>query len=142
MKANELRIGNLGKNIHDEIYECHAITRFTQHFKGVDKKEAREENDTLNTFIFPIPLTEEWLEKLGLIQLSSWCGNDGDWYRSFGENTNNSERFSIDVNTHNKEFCFDYEMGGLGEVSVVVKHVHQLQNLYFALTGEELVLKD
>jgi hypothetical protein len=30
----------------------------------------------------------------------------------------------------------------LNGVKLILKHVHQLQNLYFALTGEELTIKE
>ena len=48
-----------------------------------------------------------------------------------------------------KDYYYDFEHNDFvisvsyeeGEVSVNIKHVHQLQNLYFALTGEELILE-
>lgn len=43
---------------------------------------------------------------------------------------------SITVN-ENCTHCFTD-----GTFAAEIKHVHQLQNLYFALTGEELTLKD
>ena len=61
----------------------------------------------------PIPLTEEWLLKFGFI----W---DGD----------------IKIL---KGYLNDY-VDGNGEARL--KYVHQLQNLYFALTGEELKPND
>ena len=74
----------------------------------------------------PIPLTKEWLLKFG-----------------------------FNANRYNDEFelyplMFDCEYTDHGEwnisydghpLSTEVKYVHQLQNLYFALTGEELTLK-
>lgn len=57
-----------------------------------------------------IPLTEEWLNKLGVKQIAM-----------------------------NK---FKHISSGLDlECSYELKYVHQLQNLYFALTGKELQLK-
>lgn len=66
----------------------------------------------------PIPLTEEWLLKFGFkIERQYECdfASIGVFTISFGEN-------------------FFYEYTNL-------KYVHQLQNLYFALTNEELTLK-
>jgi hypothetical protein len=69
----------------------------------------------------PIPLTEEWLERFGAKSdvVSSMFGL-GNW---ISINLSNDGDFWIENIT--------------GEV-VVIKYVHQLQNLYFALTGEEL----
>tara|TARA_R110002111_G_scaffold117530_1_gene179658 strand:- start:1308 stop:1625 length:318 start_codon:yes stop_codon:yes gene_type:complete len=66
----------------------------------------------------PIPLTEEWLVKFG---------------------------FSL----QSKEMYFNYgmsiwkcnEMFICNKNGMIIKHVHQLQNLYFALTNEELTIK-
>lgn len=70
----------------------------------------------------PIPLTEEWLIKFGfegnIIAVNDlWIEHDGDvgYYLA--------DDHSIGVG-------MDY-----------IKYVHQLQNLYFALTGEELTIK-
>jgi len=68
----------------------------------------------------PIPLTEEWLDKFGFVK--------------------NNHRYSI-----NNFVIANY--GGVWGVDISddlgtnLKHVHQLQNLYFALTGEELTIK-
>ena len=80
--------------------------------------------------IVPIPLTEEWLVKFGktdrgiMVQSSNYP--DGDLY--------------IDCDDTGKGYylwnCSEgYRFGK------VLKYVHQLQNLYFALTNEELKLK-
>lgn len=70
----------------------------------------------------PIPLTPEILEKCGFGNGNSEKANVDLWNKYWiGD-------FELD---NNKE-CFDYE----GKVSI--KYLHQLQNLYFALTGEEL----
>lgn len=69
----------------------------------------------------PIPLTEEWLKRFGFEKdATDW------WY--IGE--------SIGLKRYNDETFKAYVP------NVDVKHVHQLQNLYFALTGEELELKE
>ena len=72
--------------------------------------------------LYPIPITEEWLIKVGA---EEWPHKK---YRKFKigmlmiGSTNNMETFSI-VNLNMKHF----------------KYEHQLQNLYHALTGEELI---
>lgn len=71
-------------------------------------------------FIFePIPLTEEWLLKFWFEKLNS------AWY-GYG---------NLKLN-----ISFDADWGG-NWLGVRSKHVHKLQNLYFALTGEELTIQ-
>jgi hypothetical protein len=84
--------------------------------------------------IKPIPLTEEWLLKFGF------------------EKNENSIYFLQMSSNHYLYFNLDTNKGGLAtedtddsyEVIITDKlnEIHQLQNLYFALTGEELELKD
>ena len=70
----------------------------------------------------PIPLTEEWLVKFGFENIdTNENGGDNYWYLSKGDFMLDRSFQSLQMNTG-----FDLE------------HVHQLQNLYFALTGEEL----
>lgn len=66
----------------------------------------------------PIPLTEEWLEKFGFKPFVK------DWQRK-----------GIIIHTRKRGFV-------LRKSVPIIKHVHQLQNLYFALTGEELTIKE
>jgi len=73
--------------------------------------------------IEPIQVTEEWLLKFGFKHIKD------NWYNIFSnENTFNvylftDKRFRIEI--VNQSIC-------------VLNHVHQLQNLYFALTNKEL----
>ena len=68
----------------------------------------------------PITLTEEWLLKFGAIKYE--FDHKASQYRI------DNMLFVIRENTF-----FDYGTG------VKLQYVHELQNLYFALTGEELV---
>ena len=72
----------------------------------------------------PIPLTESWLLNLGFIQ----------------------ERgvMSYVVDDHNDiKICFEYLSGfyRLYPYTYHIKYVHQLQNLFFSLSGTELSYK-
>ena len=69
----------------------------------------------------PIPLTEEWLVKFGFNKLEGW---DDMYYFQIGD-------FQI----------YEYNVSGYEFDDFGIKHVHQLQNLYFALTNEELTIK-
>lgn len=70
----------------------------------------------------PIPLTEEILLK---------CGSCLD--RAYYILTPVEMRYSY----KRKEFCVFFNT----EVICCIKYLHQLQNLYFALTGKELEVK-
>ena len=118
IEANELRIGNWINDIFDiknpvvrqiELDDFTAIANYQR--SGVKP-----------LFLKPILLTPQVLEK---------CGFKRDWH---GYALDNIYSLSFSV-TKNGEFlaCF-----GDKTVGVIVKHLHQLQNLYFALTGEEL----
>lgn len=71
--------------------------------------------------IYPIPITEEWLIKLGFHEVLGV-------YAIYGKELN------IKLNTGYWDAYFK------GKYVCVIKHVHQLQNLYFALTGQELFI--
>ena len=117
MKANELRIGNLVLN-DDSIEE---VT--LQHLDLLVHD---------NTYFKPIPLTEEWLLKFGFENLGE-----------IKEVSNRYVLFNVIDGTSNFEL---YEYGNeydacIDDNSIYIhelKYVHQLQNLYFALTGKEL----
>lgn len=66
-----------------------------------------------------IPLTEEWLRKFGFEKLQETYFN-GD--------------FELDITDAGFLFSETY-------IKVSCKYVHQLQNIYFALTGKELEVK-
>jgi hypothetical protein len=73
----------------------------------------------------PIPLTEEWLLNLGLTDLKR----------------KNEKHFKFN------DFVYVLDYGCVTYNGVIIsrqdiKYVHQLQNLYFALTGEELILNE
>lgn len=116
MKATELRIGNFIQ-INGEVYETLAIT-----IASIDKFKIDFE---------PIPLTEEWLEKLGFWSKYksnhlkwSFYGFDIDQISDEDENGNEIPQEQI------FHYAYQYD----------IKYVHQLQNLYFALTGKELTI--
>lgn len=75
----------------------------------------------------PIPLTEEWLVKFGFEK-------NGDWVQ-----LNFSPRMGIRYYNGNSAECdIIQDDNYIAFKSGHIKHVHQLQNLYFALTQKEL----
>lgn len=83
--------------------------------------------------LHPIPLTEEWLVKFGFERTEDEIHGEITW------------DYQRDIDSH--ECWAEWnERGQLEGVIVdcvnrLIKYVHELQNLYFALTGEELELK-
>lgn len=75
----------------------------------------------------PIPLTEEWLLRLGF-------GKCSDIFEDWPEYEKGFDIGKSITLSHDFE-CYQ------GIYSQKINYVHQLQNLYFALTGQELELK-
>lgn len=115
MKAQELRIGNWveGEYGSTEPFQVDANDISKVYYGGYE--------------LDPIPLTEEWLLTFGFekpahswicdkFHLSEWDDYPLNWCVALNKNN------AILVDK--------------------LKYVHQLQNLYFALTGEELEIKE
>lgn len=77
----------------------------------------------------PIPLTEEWLVKF-------WFRNEIGIFILISELPNS--RFFIHYNNGVFAFAFGEKQNQIIEV----KYIHSLQNLYKAITGKELQLKE
>lgn len=79
----------------------------------------------------PIILNEEWLLKLGFTKYStgSWCKNL----------KNDDSYLAIDVKYGNGTWLNINQEGQENTIKLIhIKNVHELQNLYYALTGVEL----
>lgn len=130
MKATELRIGNfvlLDNPMHrpresGEIHKVVGISEKSAHIMRINDNLMEDYYGQFYKFIKPIPLTEEWLLNFGFEKKSgSEFKNDRFIYR-FKQRDLIIEGFEYD---YNGILCYP-------------EYVHQLQNLYFALTGEEL----
>lgn len=121
MKANELRIGNYIEFNNSIDVKIIAINiEFISFWKDDNFNFIFNSKNQFN----PIPLTEEWLLKFGFnndIKINLYQFQDLSivWP---------SENFFL--NTWKDELVYGVEK---------IKYVHQLQNLYFALTGDELI---
>ena len=125
MKANELRIGN--------YYDNNGVPKL------VSPSTIEEVWDAERTWCKPIPLTEEWLLKFGFEK-----GNN-NWFRLYFNYDNLADSDCLTYNINSKMLCLESfydgeKKGSIQLLSLGEKHVHQLQNLYFALTGEELII--
>ena len=130
MEVQELRIGNLVN--HEQT--THVIKSIggsrvsSVWIRGTDK-------DVYNSsikHIKPIPLTAEWLVRFGFERKDKIVNEDVYIKGSLGIFPD------YNIVVYYVETCKD----GSHTIPIVLKHVHQLQNFYFALTGEELVLTD
>ena len=118
IKANELRLGNL-------VFKEGVI-----HPIGFYDFENNGSNFIIDEYK-PIPLTEEILLKC--TERNYRYGYDGLMFEFYVVKyfflsickTNNGKLFTLDI----------------GEEQIELKYIHQLQNLYFALTGEELKIE-
>jgi hypothetical protein len=143
MKASELRIGNfvtLSEKQRQELWynQIHAQKEFfvvkTIYSDNDISIEVDDEIiDISENDVEPIPLTEEWLLKFGFIK-----------------EYNDDERENRDcfyLNNSDDSFYINYDISyngwylGASTYGFLksFEHVHQLQNLYFALTNTELI---
>lgn len=142
MKATELRIGNWVKNKHrTEPYQV--WPQFFAQCFFTDKHPYDLTKEL--SFVEPIPLTEEWLVKLGFFKSPISYEIDISVFPQL-------EYKTLGVDIHKGIFIRQGDIEESRILDDVVSvwnidvqgpiHVHQLQNLYFALTGEELTPKD
>ena len=136
MKANELRIGNLV-----ECFGIREVISIKEH-----KIKVRNESEKGHFIIEwcpidssslkPITLTEEILAKLGFIEVKHF------WHelKYFTDCEEYAECFLISYNVKSKRLGIndpesDSDIFYTGKK---IKHLHELQNLYFSLTKNEL----
>jgi hypothetical protein len=112
MEASELRIGNYVFGLNPENHSKKEVDTIATIYKYGWVTLGGKEG------IEPIPLTDDWLRKFG--------------FKKVAENDFILGKFSL-------YYVLYYD--GYRVSEIIPKYVHQLQNLYFALTGEELTLK-
>jgi len=118
MKATELRIGNW---VHHKNKGDFQIKK--SHFISI-----------VLLFSKPIPLTDEWLIKFGF-EFNEVCDS---LQHSIGENF---KWFHYDLASATVTMQ-EMDDGELFHLTEHINYVHQLQNLYFALSGEELIISE
>ena len=132
MDSKDLRIGNI---LQEKKYKTpQRINEFFGLFTvEVDSPYFDYETDDCHTpclgNLEPIPLTQEWLLKFGFEEDS--C----NYYKII---ENQEAVLYIDKLDATFAYGYPYECSG-GDLKL--KHVHQLQNLYYALTKKELTIK-
>ena len=124
MKANELRIGNLVNYNEGGIFKVIGIYEF-----GLDVEDNIEATYMEYENFHPISLTEERLLKFG--------------FSIINENSAGKEYGYVIDGVYSSALTFIHwkttkNAGKFFRGDLQLKYVHQLQNLYFALTGQEL----
>ena len=149
MEANEIRIGNY-VNLYDDFNAQVTGMTNTGDVWCVENPKNKECAWVISK-IEPIPLTEEWLLNFGF---DNW-GLGTQWINQFEsyvryvlhnvlDGTSNFELHYVHSTygdmPHNQYIisCDEDDRLNWGEEII---HVHQLQNLYHALTGNELTTK-
>ena len=131
MEARELRIGNWVFDSNNSI-EREIQNIFTpQELWEIEELKAMQ----------PIPLTEEWLLKFGFESYSTHVN-----YNELQiKNKKPNKHIVVRLGIQNKYFSvFNHSECDFTELQFIrqLDFVHQLQNLYFALTGEELTINE
>jgi hypothetical protein len=123
MNASELRIGNLIRNNKTgQVYPVDGTFIMEVERWGIDDLMTNPPKP----IFAPIQITEEWLFKFGFDQSFEDVENSNSYYFLSPDGIGG---FHVYRDNEAKE-CIG-----------VVYYVHQLQNLYFALTSEELTIK-
>lgn len=119
MKASDLRIGN--------YYDCNG------QIEVVNPNTITDVWESERTWCKPIPLSEDWLIRFGFKKekVSSYGGADM-WQ-------------GMSAYSYNGEWLFrGSPKSGLklvGYFNSDIRYVHQLQNIFLALTGKELTIE-
>ena len=120
MKENEVRSGNL-------VQVCLFNASLESSYREYDPVWYKEIGE-----FKPIPLTEEWLVKFGFSKAtddSFELNLDNMWSKIV---IKDDMSFGIEEINGGGSVCFENDR---------LDYIHRLQNLYFALTGEELTIK-
>lgn len=125
-KASELRIGNLIINTFKKTngfpdYIDRVVSLAAYGEINVWSEPINKENGGSKCMMFEgVPLTKEWLLRFGFKFMSMTIDSPATWIK---------DQIQL-KQTESKDIIFH---------GLQIKHVHQLQNLYFALTGKELL---
>jgi hypothetical protein len=131
MQSKDLRIGNYVNYIGGGTFKVTGIHEF-----GLDVEDDIESTYMEYEYFEPIKLTEDWMINFGM---------------EYTDGFSNSRKLYVKKHEHDVSHITYSEKEGMLRLSngqqkgttliPHIKYVHQLQNLYFALTGEELELK-
>jgi hypothetical protein len=117
----ELRLDNY-ICINNNLHPCR-VKEITMSSVVVESIKENYSEPTINS-MNPIPLTDEWLIRMGFDKFAEHTPSFGhdDIYR----------KGYIDIHARYNQYHFH---------GILINFVHELQNLYFALTKKELTMK-
>jgi hypothetical protein len=135
LKINELRIGNFVEIDNEEFTEISNLDLGGKSFFLINdvkiNKETLRCQSTHRVMFSPIKISEYWLKGFDFVPTYS---NIPNLYRISLDSQKQLRHDEIDgVSVETKHSGFRY-------VLPHIKYVHELQNLYFALSGNELGL--
>ena len=121
INVNELRIGNIlsinGNAYVFDLSDFHSLYENIKNYGALDLYPWE-----------PIILTQDWMVKFGFMLCDESCT----------ESKSQSDWYWVDSQL---PFAIDNINWKLQKTKINIKYVHQLQNLYFTLTGKELKIK-
>ncbi len=123
MKVNELRIGNLVRWKSSELDPTKYQNIISVTLEDIKKISERDKDYN------PVKITEEWLLKFGFEDKKKYLLR---------------HKYDTCKIYYGSDLVIRLEITGRRIMTMNhlhIKHVHQLQNLYHALTGEELEIK-
>jgi hypothetical protein len=151
MKANEIRIGNYIQVPEVGMVYCVSDTAYVE-FKGCEffnkgslyfSREVYFDGEEVQG----IPLSEQWLTMFGLKVNKH---KDYSTFTTTYDTVGDEKTFIVYPPKHVFEDNRETDLWGIAVQGMdfdlvgisAIKYVHQLQNLYFALTCEELTIKE
>lgn len=135
MNAGELRIGNYIYDHNNEARQVAYVGDTIGLHNDIGGTQKYQHNPIFSRDINelkPIPLSEEWLLKFGFAV--------DDAYGVFIY-MNKHDHDTDKISFRNSEGFVCYHVMQYRSLCKHIKYVHQLQNLFYSLTGEELKIK-
>ena len=125
MEANEIRVGNL-------LIDPRKFNKDTREFFNINENgyfKATARDIQCAELFNPIPLTEEILLKCGF-----------EYNDDIGKYEISDDDYCILIrkDTDTEEFYFEIGDLGYNYVFKTIKYLHELQNIFWCLVGEEL----
>lgn len=121
-QVNEMRIGNIMLDDEHNIVKVERINSDRIHEYVI---VSQNDGKIYLSNIYKIPITEEWLEKFGFIKDAE---TDYRWFKL-------DSSIAFDLDDYSVRISDSWEFGKR-------MYVNDIQNLFFALTGNELSIEN